>query len=137
MEVSLNYELPTSLYYCTRNVNTLCILNLPLELRNLSEVPLLFTPPTYDSLQTTFATPPQPCGTNKQKTRLVVSIHCHCLRGSVFTKPLLRDGSNNAVLPPLLGADDIENTAPSIVACWTEFTGLVHGNAFIKSVKIN
>jgi hypothetical protein len=32
------------------------------------------------------------------------------------------------------GADDIENAASSIVACWTTFTGLLLGNALIKSV---
>jgi hypothetical protein len=31
---------------------------------------------------------------------------------------------------------DTENTASSIVACWTVFTGLLLGNALIKSVKI-
>jgi hypothetical protein len=31
------------------------------------------------------------------------------------------------------GADDIENTASSIVACWTVFTELFSGNALIKS----
>jgi hypothetical protein len=39
----------------------------------------------------------------------------------VFTEPLLRNGLHNPVVPPLLGADDIENTASSIVACWTVF----------------
>jgi hypothetical protein len=36
-------------------------------------------------------------------------------------------------VPPLLGADEIENTASSIVACWTLFTELLPGNALIKS----
>jgi hypothetical protein len=49
---------------------------------------------------------------------------------------MLRDGLQNAVVPPLLGADDIVNTASSIVACWTVFTGLLPGNAFIKCVTI-
>jgi hypothetical protein len=31
---------------------------------------------------------------------------------------------------------DTENTAPSIVACWTMFTQLLPGNALIKSVTI-
>jgi hypothetical protein len=35
------------------------------------------------------------------------------------------------------GADDVENTASSIVACWTLFTGLMSGNALIKSVTIS
>jgi hypothetical protein len=34
------------------------------------------------------------------------------------------------------GADDTENTATSIVACWTVFTELLPGNALIKSVTI-
>jgi hypothetical protein len=34
----------------------------------------------------------------------------------------------------VLGADDIGNTASSIVACWTVFTELLPGNALIKSV---
>jgi hypothetical protein len=57
----------------------------------------------------------------------------HRLRGSVFTKPLLRNGLHNPVVPPLLGADDIENTASFIVACWTVFTELLPGNALFKS----
>jgi hypothetical protein len=32
--------------------------------------------------------------------------------------------------------DDIENTASSIVACWTPFTELLPGNVLIKSVII-
>jgi hypothetical protein len=32
------------------------------------------------------------------------------------------------------GADDVENTVSSIVACWTVFTELLLGNALIKSV---
>jgi hypothetical protein len=43
---------------------------------------------------------------------------------------------HNPVVPQLLGADDIENTASSIVASWTVFTELLPENAFIKSVKI-
>jgi hypothetical protein len=31
---------------------------------------------------------------------------------------------------------DIENTAPSTVACWTVFTELLPGNALMKSVTI-
>jgi hypothetical protein len=34
------------------------------------------------------------------------------------------------------GADDIENTASSIVACWAVFTELLPGNALIKSVAL-
>jgi hypothetical protein len=34
------------------------------------------------------------------------------------------------------GADDIENTASSIVACWTVITALLPLNALIKSVTI-
>jgi hypothetical protein len=34
------------------------------------------------------------------------------------------------------GADDVENTAPSIVACWAVFTELLPGNALIRSVII-
>jgi hypothetical protein len=30
---------------------------------------------------------------------------------------------------------DTENTASSVVACWTVFTELLPGNALIKSVK--
>jgi hypothetical protein len=41
-----------------------------------------------------------------------------------------------AVVPPLLGADDIENTASSIVACWIVFIELLPGNALKKSVTI-
>jgi hypothetical protein len=37
----------------------------------------------------------------------------------VFTEALLRNGFHNSVVPPLLGADDIGNTASSIVECWT------------------
>jgi hypothetical protein len=58
------------------------------------------------------------------------------IRGNVFTEPLLRSGLHNPVFPPLLGADDIENTATSILACLTVFTELLPGNALIKSVTI-
>jgi hypothetical protein len=51
-------------------------------------------------------------------------------------EPLLRNGLHNPVVPPLLGADDIENTVSSIVAYWTVFTELLPGNALIKSVTI-
>jgi hypothetical protein len=54
----------------------------------------------------------------------------------VFTEPLLRNGLHNPVVPPLIGAADIENTASSIVACWTVFTELLPGNELIKSVTI-
>jgi hypothetical protein len=54
----------------------------------------------------------------------------------VFTEPLFRTRLHNAVVPLLLGADDIENTASSIVACWTVFTELLPGNALIKSVRL-
>jgi hypothetical protein len=49
----------------------------------------------------------------------------------VFTELL-----HNPVVPPLLGADYIENTASSIVACWTVFTELLPGNALIKYVTV-
>jgi hypothetical protein len=67
------------------------------------------------------------------KHRLCCCWH-HCLR--VFTEPLLRNGLHNSVVPPLLDADDIENTVSSIVACWNVFTELLPGNALIKSVTI-
>jgi hypothetical protein len=35
------------------------------------------------------------------------------------------------------GPDDIENTASSVVACWTVFTELLAGNTLIKSVTIS
>jgi hypothetical protein len=53
----------------------------------------------------------------------------------VFTEPLLRNELHNPVIPPLLSADNIENTASSIVACWTMFTELLPGNTLIKSVN--
>jgi hypothetical protein len=49
----------------------------------------------------------------------------------VFTEPLFRNGLHNSVVPPLLGVNDIENAASSIVACWTMFTELLPGNALI------
>jgi hypothetical protein len=55
----------------------------------------------------------------------------------VFTKPLLRNGLHKPFVPPLLGADDIENIASSTVACWAVFTELMPGNALIKSVTIS
>jgi hypothetical protein len=54
----------------------------------------------------------------------------------MFTEPLLRNGLHNPVVPRLLGSDDIENTAASIVAYWAIFVELLHGNALIKSVTI-
>jgi hypothetical protein len=50
----------------------------------------------------------------------------------MFTKPVLRNELHNPVLPSLLGTDDTENTASSIVAFWTVFTELLLGNALIK-----
>jgi hypothetical protein len=41
-----------------------------------------------------------------------------------------------AVVPPLLGSDNIENTASSIVTCWTMFAELLPGNTLIKFVTI-
>jgi hypothetical protein len=60
----------------------------------------------------------------------------HFLRGCVFSEPLLRTGLHNSVLPPLLGADYIENTASLIVACWTVFTEVLPGKALIRSVTL-
>jgi hypothetical protein len=54
----------------------------------------------------------------------------------VFTEPLPRSGLHNPVVPPLLGADYIENTALSIVVCSTVFIELLPGNALIKSVTV-
>jgi hypothetical protein len=54
----------------------------------------------------------------------------------VFNDPLLRNGLHITVVPPLFGAGDIENTASSIVACWTVFTQLLPGNALIKTVTV-
>jgi hypothetical protein len=54
----------------------------------------------------------------------------------VFTEPFHRDWLRNPVVPPLLGADGIENTASSIVACWTVFIELLPGNALIKSITV-
>jgi hypothetical protein len=54
----------------------------------------------------------------------------------VFTEPLLRNGLQNPFVPPLLGADYVENTASSIVTYWTMFRELLPGNALIKSVAI-
>jgi hypothetical protein len=49
----------------------------------------------------------------------------------VLTEPMLRNGLHNPIVPLLLGADDIENTASYIV-----FTELLPGNALIKFVTI-
>jgi hypothetical protein len=54
----------------------------------------------------------------------------------VFTKLLHRNGLHNPVVPPLLGTDEIENTASSIVSCWTMFTELLPGKELIKSVTV-
>jgi hypothetical protein len=54
----------------------------------------------------------------------------------MFTELLPRSELHNPVVPPLLGAGDIENTTSSIVACWAVFTELSAGNALIKSVKV-
>jgi hypothetical protein len=60
----------------------------------------------------------------------------HRLRVRVFTEPLLRNGLHNPVVPQLLGADDIENTASSIVPCLTVFTKLLPCNMLIKCYNI-
>jgi hypothetical protein len=56
------------------------------------------------------------------------------MHGNVFTEPLLRNLLHSPVVPPLLVADDIENTASFIVACWTVFTELLPGNVFFEYV---
>jgi hypothetical protein len=43
---------------------------------------------------------------------------------------------NLSVTSTRRGADDIENTASSAVACWTVFTQLSPGNALIKFVTV-
>jgi hypothetical protein len=53
----------------------------------------------------------------------------------VFTEPLLRNWLHNPIVPQLLGANDMENTASSIVARWTVFTELLPDNELIKSVQ--
>jgi hypothetical protein len=53
----------------------------------------------------------------------------HCLRGSVFTEPLLRNGCINPLAYGLLGAERIENTASSIVA-WPSKVLLTNGSVF-------
>jgi hypothetical protein len=59
----------------------------------------------------------------------------HRLRGSVFTEPLLRNRLHYPVVPPLLGADYIENTAhlflgvgPCLQSCClaTRWSNLLH-----------
>jgi hypothetical protein len=57
------------------------------------------------------------------------------LMGSVFTELLLRNGLHNPIVPLLLGTDDIENTASSIVACWIVFPELLPGSVLIKAVS--
>jgi hypothetical protein len=52
-------------------------------------------------------------------------VHDFTAYAEVFTEPLLRNGLHNPFVPLLLGADGIENTASSIVACWTVFTELL------------
>jgi hypothetical protein len=70
---------------------------------------------------------------------MVIIIHTYIL-GRTFTCHIaikvVLGSLHNPVIPPQLGADDIENTASSIVACWTVFTELLPGNALIKSVTI-
>jgi hypothetical protein len=123
------------MYYSTFKMILLAV---PLELRNSSEVHLLLTPPAYDCLQMTYVVPYKPSARTYRKHvtwSLFTVVWCHCLCRNVFTKPLLRNGLHNPFVPPLLGTDDIENTASSIVACWTVFPELLPGNALIKSVN--
>jgi hypothetical protein len=54
----------------------------------------------------------------------------------MFTEPLFINGLHNPVVPPLLGVDDIEIRASSVIACWAVFTELLPGNALIKSVTL-
>jgi galactitol-specific phosphotransferase system IIC component len=49
---------------------------------------------------------------------------------------MLRNGLHNPDVPPLLGADDVENTASIIVPCWTVLAELLPGNALIKFITI-
>jgi hypothetical protein len=104
----------------------------------LSPVRLLLTPPAYDCPQTTFTVPNKPSEWTYRKHvtwSLSTVVWRHCLLGSVFAEPLLRNGLCNPVLPQLLDAGDIENTALSIVACWTVFTELLSRNAMIKLLQ--
>jgi hypothetical protein len=74
--------------------------------------------------------------TENTSSGLYLLLWRHCICGNVFTEPLLRNGLHNAVVPSLLGADDTENTASPIGACWTVFTELLPSNALIKSVTM-
>jgi hypothetical protein len=49
----------------------------------------------------------------------------------VFIKLLPRNGLHHPVVPPLLGMDDVQDTALSIVTGWTVFTELLPGNAIV------
>jgi hypothetical protein len=63
---------------------------------------------------------------SKESYRLCIGIrNCKSGQGPKGDHPPLRDVTA-----------DTENTAPSIVACWTVFTELLTGNALIKSVTI-
>jgi hypothetical protein len=53
----------------------------------------------------------------------------------LFTEPLLRNELHNPVGSPLLGADDIENTASSIAVWWNVFTELLPGTALINLLQ--
>jgi heme/copper-type cytochrome/quinol oxidase subunit 1 len=55
---------------------------------------------------------------------------------NVFTEPMARSGFHNPAVPQLLGMDDVENAASSIVAFWVMFTELLPGNALIKNVTL-
>jgi hypothetical protein len=67
----------------------------PLELRNSSEVHLLLTPPASDCPQMTFAVPHIFSAQTYRKHvtwSLSTVVWYHCLRRSVFTEPLPRNG---------------------------------------------
>jgi hypothetical protein len=49
---------------------------------------------------------------------------------------LLRNELLNPIVPPLFGADGIENKASSIVACWAVFTELLPGNAICYNMFV-
>jgi hypothetical protein len=125
------------MYYSICNV----ILSLlaTLKLRNSSEVPLLLTPLAYDCLQMTYIVSYKSSAWTYKKhvtwSLSTVGWH-HRLHGSVFTELLLRNGLHNPIVPPLLCADNIENTASSTVVCWTVFTELLPGNTLMKSTTI-
>jgi hypothetical protein len=98
LATDLNTETSTSNYY---EAFLPFLVQSPWNLGTQLKLCLLFTPPAYDCKPTTFVVPYKPSARTCRKhvmCSLSTVVWRHCLRGSVFTEPLPRNGLHNLVV---------------------------------------